>query len=667
MVGPQLSGGGSSDEDADYVIATVLPTLALQSEDIEHKRKQFTYDEVRPELFVELPVIINHKQELPSFRVGRVAAASLHGPNLKVLMAIDAAGSLEGTYASTAVSECVYGDVSLTHKWDEYVRATAADGGEFAYEDVVSKELHEVSLVKEGWRPGSNITGVFPSRRSLLRMDHDTLVTFTRRFGYPAPPDEAAYRDKTAKQIYIDLLHDKVQSDLHASLSSQGLVPKQVHSSAENRKPETSMSASSGKVSASAEAAVAAPADAPAATASAAAGGETTSSTEAMAAAAPQTGAQDGQQQQRVESVAPLTADDLMNKKVLAQKYLEAEKEKSELRAQLSEMSAFRAQYEAEQQQKRDEERRKTEAIIKSYVQWMREKKGPGSDEATVQAQAERYRKQAELDPIGTRELLQPTIDLLVQASNEAQSYKQRAEELERARASENERTFFDKVASQVNSFSQARPSSSSSSGSFARNMPPPSPAAASAFAQRTQPRQESAFSRRFSSSAAPAPAQPAAPERNNTFEASEQQQQPARSGLVSASNDSMKNIDASKKRGHEQVSSSSSSGNKAWAQEAFQRSASLAGHRVIPSYDEISRGGYVVCGTGRVQAGVNGSVEEETEIRLASDSKRDFTIDEFAPDVWDRIVATGSKRSKVCRPMGSAPEGSSGMHISMT
>jgi len=663
--------GKDAAKNLDYIVATVLPSLALRANDAQQAREHFTYEEAKSLRFTGLPVVVNHKFEEEKFTVGKVVSSSVQGADVKVLMAVDPLASFESMFSSNAVADAYYLDVSLTHKWDETVRERVGSGG---YEDVRTKELYEISIVRDGWRPGSRIEGVFLSEKSLHRLTMQTLRNYTAR-NRLSPPPLRAEGDETAFSAYIDSLRKEIENKLQKTVSSLDLsVPEDtaaasadfLHSLRETELASTydRLMSSSGKNTVSASASAAGD-DASRENSAAAAEGSSAPAGESSGteAGSPAEGAGQRQEQDagpsKVETVSEpdLTADDLMNKKVLAGKYVQAEREKSELRSQLEELAAFKAQYENERKAKHDEKVQKTRQVIDTYTQWMREKEQ--MSDAQIAEQAKRYSQQAQTDPDGIRHLLQPTIDLLVKASNEAQEYKRKAEALESKRNDESERNFFNNLAAQANSFRSAGSRPSSFSASSPPASPAPSSAAARAFMDRGAASSgsvsqfaQSGFASRFQTGA-------------GGFEGGEQAG--AKSGVVQASNQAAKE----RREGHSSSSSSSSSvagsvdgGNgeddAAWARNAFERSVRLAKGRVIPSYDEVARGGYTVRKTGRVQASNDGSgrMEEETEIALASDTPRGFSFAEFAPDVWSEFKRSGAKRAKVCRPLKSVGNG---------
>ena len=96
-------------------------------------------------------------------------------------------GELEGKYAALSVASGYYGDVSLTHRWDETVRASAIGRMRRAGKMFGPRKSWKFPWSQKAGGPAARSTGFFPSRKTLAAMPPETLRAFAQRFGHPDP------------------------------------------------------------------------------------------------------------------------------------------------------------------------------------------------------------------------------------------------------------------------------------------------------------------------------------------------------------------------------------------------------------------------------------------------------------------------------------------------
>lgn len=201
------------DDDKDYVVGIHLPSLLNESLDVKDEMENFTRSQAKRLRLDNLPCKMNHATRGECL-IGTVLASASNGPTGRVLIELDPIGHPYAEYSSKSIAAGHYQGLSLGHGYQKRFNSLGAT--------VVRKQAREVSVCKKGLRPGSDIEGYFPSRRTLTLLDEADLHAMVKRFGYGANlerPITAANREQ-----YIDELHALVKQRRDPFIASKNLV-----------------------------------------------------------------------------------------------------------------------------------------------------------------------------------------------------------------------------------------------------------------------------------------------------------------------------------------------------------------------------------------------------------------------------------------------------------
>jgi hypothetical protein len=218
-------------QDQDLVHAVVLPSLESEINDFEKKKIEFTETQARRMDLTDLPILINHDEEMGE--VGHTIAyavhdaSPLHQARAEVVFAIKDENMVRGSlrdkigYQRNALMNGAHRDVSLGHVYN--VESVGNSGMHAAsltapqttdpFGDpgcVINKNAVEISTCYKGKRNGSNILEYVPCDNSLRRSTHVIIRKFCERYKYTAPPDDLKCSSPGWSQ-YIDRLSLEVQ------------------------------------------------------------------------------------------------------------------------------------------------------------------------------------------------------------------------------------------------------------------------------------------------------------------------------------------------------------------------------------------------------------------------------------------------------------------------
>lgn len=204
---PIVDGPGVLNESSTYLLGYAMGYVVPQHQTDASACTEYTMDEALSISMKGIGSEVEHGG--PWTTVGEVAGyrpMPEHG-KVEVLLEFPPSDSPHSIYAKNSLLSAYYCDLSLQH--------------EFGTDDAtgrIKKTAIEVSICREGARPGSHIVELFPSQALLNCQTHEFLRIFANRYGYPAPPPLPGFEDeeqlKLASVVESKVLDDYVNKTL---------------------------------------------------------------------------------------------------------------------------------------------------------------------------------------------------------------------------------------------------------------------------------------------------------------------------------------------------------------------------------------------------------------------------------------------------------------------
>ncbi len=400
------------NDERDYVVAVHLPFM-LQEHDTDVARvRDFTVGESHQMYLDDYPVYMNHNdgtydtecnRQRERDLIGKVDAMQTNGVTGKVLLSIDPSLSEAATFASNAIATGIYCGVSLGHDVRTRVRASS-------HEMYYQKTPNEVSVVRAGRRPGSDIEHFCPGRATIERLydaapdDLDKLVAL---HGYASHliDRNVVRNDRTA---YIDALTDISHKRLARVVASESLYRNQQRPVAGNTMDQVNASethrASENEAQLNAAATATEP---PPSLASSVDKNE--ASTEKLVdgnASSPPS----------IETSTSGNVPNVRNAQEMAALAYQREKELVEMRLKMAEAERKAKLYDAKIDQELAKQKEKFEQVIKSFTQHAeKDKRAPHEVDLLVSCARDEFAR----DPTRANEMMQSHLAMAVRASDQ--------------------------------------------------------------------------------------------------------------------------------------------------------------------------------------------------------------------------------------------------------
>jgi hypothetical protein len=654
-------GCGSVDASLDYVVGRVLPHTLRVPTSYAARVVHFTTEQARVLRLTGLPLRLNHAEEswrdreaAISYVIGRVAGSRMAGTDRRVCLAIASAASPQAAFAAKSVANGTYDGISLGHD----VRQMRHEARQY-----ILKHPTEISLCREGLRPGSRIEHFFPSHRTLSLLNTRDLLTFASRYGYEGrvraalpslPPSSvgapaAAYAQfvHANRPRYIDALHAAVVSRRNTILPSEmtdaGTAAAVAAPAAlQDRLPPPRINAS--------DTAAAAAAPAPPGTEQQQQQQQQQRPPEAAhaaAEAAAPAAVPDGQAASPEGGgggdAAPSAAD-LADPRKMALHVRDMELKMAAMKAENDRMLSER---QAAAQEQRDKAAREANAALEAFVQHAITLYNPQEIEVKRAYFADRIRA----DPVNAIPEIEAMKEMAVRASSKMAEENARVAQAmhhnKRLLSDQNDR-FYERIAGEITSARSNYASTSAPLPSYLTNATAGAAAAASRaagapFDSRFLGTQAAPAAAAAAAAAVPTPAAPAPGSIAFTGAGAPSAPAQAPPGGGGGGNPAVPQVVRA---------SADTDGGGAWAKAEFEAISREIGR--IATYDEVAHGMEIETVPGRMKASAAGTMVPETRLVVARAEPVEFNWKHFAPDFWDKICQMGENardRGIVLRP----------------